>query len=954
MRRSTHSATLAACLAAAVLGWSMERSTTAAVPDEFRVKREAEFAFAAPPRLVRDERAFRVEFATTAFCDVTVAIEDGEGRIVRHLASGVLGENAPPPFEQRSKRQSVLWDGKDDAGRYIDDLDGLSLRVSLGLKPEFEKALFWSPKKRIARQNPPLIAAVEEGVLVCEGEGRDSVVLFDHAGNYVRTIYPFPADKLAEVQGLNWVEFPQDEQKLPLKYGLVQATLLNSGRNTGDGTLAKYQPAATAFAARGKRIAVVSERLNRLATDGTSGGLDIVGPETSITLLFRNKETSVVPRSAAFDPGGEALYLTGYEFFPETPQPHHWIPCVLKMDFASDEKPTLFAGSLEIGGSGSEPGQFRAPMSVACDAQGRVYVADYANDRIQVFAAEGKFLKAVPVRKPAAIGVHPANGEIFVGSWNVLNQFSGQDDVKDPKITRLGAFDDPRELGSWPMPLFEHHPAVFMNKLAGLQHNFAVDPHTEPVTFWLVPGAAGAVSKLHMVRGQMASSPEAASLKLYQAAGDKLALVRDFGKEVAEAIERVQPPVHSRQKLYVDPVSGKLYVFEGQAGVAKSVVSLLEIDPRTEAIRDVPLPFDAEDLAFDANGLLYLRTDNVVGRFQPEFGADPRNWQEVPFDYGEERPSVGFSSSGDGRRANLIGGLVMPALRPGCFHQGGMAVSVNGSLVVPCYNDVQPPARRDEAAEIVRAGEIAAGKQYTPPVYPGRIRYNEVHVWDRHGKLLHEDAVPGAPLMDGIAIDGENSIYMMVAPNRVLGGQPYFLERAETLIKVRPKQARLVTDSDRVPLPLAKRPTDPPALRRGGNIWIEGADWLYGGVGFGGFNSSKGGGGCACWHARFALDFFARSFAPEVDHYSVAVLDSAGNLITRIGRYGNADSAGPSSAVPLDGDGVGLFHAAYVAAHTDHRLFIADVGNSRLISVKLGYHASERLPLRSANQGDGR
>jgi hypothetical protein len=36
----------------------------------------------------------------------------------------------------------------------------------------------------------------------------------------------------------------------------------------------------------------------------------------------------------------------------------------------------------------------------------------------------------------------------------------------------------------------------------------------------------------------------------------------------------------------------------------------------------------------------------------------------------------------------------------------------------------------------------------------------------------------------------------------------------------------------------------------------------------------------------------------------------------------------------------------HVAVHTDKRLFISDVGNTCIRSVKLEYHASETVPLR--------
>ena len=56
--------------------------------------------------------------------------------------------------------------------------------------------------------------------------------------------------------------------------------------------------------------------------------------------------------------------------------------------------------------------------------------------------------------------------------------------------------------------------------------------------------------------------------------------------------------------------------------------------------------------------------------------------------------------------------------------------------------------------------------------------------------------------------------------------------------------------------------------------------------------------------------------------------------MTRIGRYGDVDEGrplvtegGPPFAGSIAGDEVALFHAAYLAAHTDRRLFFADAGH---------------------------
>lgn len=147
-----------------------------------------------------------------------------------------------------------------------------------------------------------------------------------------------------------------------------------------------------------------------------------------------------------------------------------------------------------------------------------------------------------------------------------------------------------------------------------------------------------------------------------------------------------------------------------------------------------------------------------------------------------------------------------------------------------------------------------------------------------------------------------------------------------------------------------EQPDRVPGMEQGA-FWVEGLDWMYGGVGL--HNMA-----CICWNARPALDLFARSFAPEINRFSVAVLDCNGNPILRIGQFGNVDdgtplqtAGGPPHTRSLGGDEVGLCFPAYLATHTDRRLYIADAGNSRIVGVKLAYHAEERVGLKAWSEG---
>jgi DNA-binding beta-propeller fold protein YncE len=51
---------------------------------------------------------------------------------------------------------------------------------------------------------------------------------------------------------------------------------------------------------------------------------------------------------------------------------------------------------LEFGTEGKEPGDFWYPNGLAVDGDGRIYVADGDNGRLQVFDAEGSLLYLIP------------------------------------------------------------------------------------------------------------------------------------------------------------------------------------------------------------------------------------------------------------------------------------------------------------------------------------------------------------------------------------------------------------------------------------------------------------------------------------------------------------------------------------------------------------------------------
>jgi hypothetical protein len=959
-------------------------AASGATLDEWKVKRKPVFAFTRTPSATRDGDRIAIAFAVKDFCDVTVAVEDAEGRIVRHLACGVLGANAPRPFRKDSLEQTVVWDGKDDTGRYVDDKDALTVRVSLGLRPRCERSLLWSPKKRIGNYAPTL-CATPEGVYVVEGLGVDHIRLFDHDGNYVRTVYPFPRGKLEEVAGLEWRTYPQDGRRLPVKHGFVQGSLLSSGTSyIDDAEKHRGGEAATTMAVwspgdgRLGRIALAYYRVNRLATDGSSPRaagkrLPLAGPEVGIEKRLHRTGSwgglrTIGPSSAAFSPDGRFLYLTGHTYAQTYPRNAGCWHGVYRLDYASDAKPEVFLGEMTEKGYGTDHEHFMVPTSVDTDAKGRVYVSDFMNDRVQVFSPAGKYLKTLATEKPAKVLVHRRTGEVFVFSWpakGVSNEVHRKAGEKinwrkfQNKLTRYASFErGMKRLDGYPLPSGRVDRGGMVS--FGTLMHVAIDSWTERPRLWVVGHKHAVTAAEVSYWGQGTSVREqedrwaGTGVRIFELRGEKWELVRDFAADVRRKIVRVKPPAFSRQRLYFNRSDGKLYVAE-DSGFGKSFNAILQVDPGTGKVRTVPLPFDAEDLCFDVHGRAYLRTDTLVVRY------DSGTWREVPWDYGEEHPNVYFSSIGGGKHTAVVSGLPTPGRRPVCWHQGGMGINALGQLAVSCCSRAKP---REREVGVKARVTLEGGKAYTPTLYPGRTRWQEIHVWDKHGKLIHEDAVWGLGILGGTEIDRAGDLYVLADSTRAIGGKQYLNEMTGTVMKFRPGKGKVLSAGRAViPLPASGRPDRPPDVRGGrtGSAWVEGVDWMYGAAGWFGFNTARAGGGCDCWHSRFCLDLFARSFVPEVERYRVAVLDAAGNLILRVGQYGNVDDGVPLAPDPeatvrdrsIGGGEVALFHAAYVGTHTDRRLFIHDAGNGRIVGVRLDYHATERAPLADAPEANG-
>lgn len=95
------------------------------------------------------------------------------------------------------------------------------------------------------------------------------------------------------------------------------------------------------------------------------------------------------------------------------------------------------------GEPGAGPGQFHLPHGLRVAADGRVFVADRENDRIQIFSPDGRFLEQwTDVQWPTNIAIDGA-GNIYVAElwWRVGDRSPAHGEIVDDRPGRVSIFD---------------------------------------------------------------------------------------------------------------------------------------------------------------------------------------------------------------------------------------------------------------------------------------------------------------------------------------------------------------------------------------------------------------------------------------------------------------------------------------------------------------------------------
>ncbi|MCX7825060.1 MAG: hypothetical protein N2689_05835 [Verrucomicrobiae bacterium] len=181
-------------------GWvkaAEEKGAAPANPYNGMQEREEVFEFTQKPKVEKQEDKWVITFASRGKCDATVTIRSKEGRVLRHLASGVLGPNAPWPFQQNSLSQRIEWDGAVDFEG--ESIAGAEVHVGLGLKAMYDKSINWNPNLCHGGVVFSGTGPNKENVYVGMGSynsGHMRVREFDKSGKYLKTLCPPPAKEL--------------------------------------------------------------------------------------------------------------------------------------------------------------------------------------------------------------------------------------------------------------------------------------------------------------------------------------------------------------------------------------------------------------------------------------------------------------------------------------------------------------------------------------------------------------------------------------------------------------------------------------------------------------------------------------------------------------------------------------------------------------------------------------
>lgn len=823
--------------------------------------------FVLGPRIEKAGNAWKIAFSVSASTDATVAILSSEGRVVKHLAAGVLGATAPEPFKP-GLQQELVWDGRDDSGCLVSE--GARLRVSLGLKPEFSRLLCSAPPG-VASRGPIGMAVDRLGTLyIVEGDlwvyppGNAgvtqvlSVKAFDREGNYIRTVVPFRADwppeRVSEVEFLNTV----DGRRIPLSWQSRHRTYC--GFTRGAPRTTRHVPLITSDG----RLIFPHGKGRQLLAVGTDGSVPkdkYAGP------VLQERFTSGGNTFLALSPDGNTLYVAGVLAKQDREHTHVTCHAVYRVGMDATNPAVVFLGKVDLPGTGE--GEFNDPRGLDVDAQGRLWVCDYMNDRVQIFDAGGTFVRALAVPGPEQVRVNAKNGAVYVlsvrdrGRRDSYTEELSWDTFEDKAIVKFSSLEEWKEAARLELPKRKKH----MHDAGPI---VALDATGDQPVLWIANvGRQELDDVLWKVvdRGQTLEKVGHAVTRLDRHAACSPPLAADRRNNEVYAFGTPEGSVR------IDAASGRISKIELAGEVGKTALS------------------GAGSAAVGPDGMLYLRSANPL---QKAANA----WHIRRFD----------------RRGALIP-----------FEAAGEFIATNGR-------------KQRGSPEFASSFSVGSdGRLYVVGMISKDDWTARLDLYERDGRLLKPALVQMTANPGAVRVDLAGRLYLSdtLRPKEKSFPEFYPSDPMSHLCKWYGTLFRFSPAGGVIsPANIASTTY---FGRENSLMKVEGAQWSFYGI-----SPMPQQAGCMCVVSDFDADDWGRVWVPDAPGYCVAVLDAAGNVITRFGSYGNHDAKGAGSAVaqpPIP------FWSPERVAVLDNDAFVVDSLNERIVQVRLANQICEERPV---------
>ncbi|MHC4916511.1 MAG: hypothetical protein ACYTGB_13575, partial [Planctomycetota bacterium] len=389
------------------LVWTTSLAQAGTYEAPLETRKSAAAKFAAEPKATKAAGKVKVSFAVEAATDVEVAVLDAKGNIVRHLASGLLGKNAPAPLEKDSLKQVLEWDLRGDDGKPAAG-GPFKVRVRLGLGCEMDRFI---PETVDRTSRPTALGVGPDGSVYCLASrgksGGAYLYVLDREGKYLRTLLPPPVGlKREQVRDLNRLKLA-DGSEVPVIYNAYMADTAPYLAGFRAQRLEVTAEGTVLMASGGNDWSdqAVPRHVLAINSDGTVPESGFVGPELGAK---RRYSSGLRPQQLALSPDGKTIYFAGMGF--SNKKGHKGAHVIGRMTWDS-KNPEPFIGKPDESGDG--PAQLNDPRSVGTDAKGNVYVCDFGNNRVAVFGADGKPLGSTKVERPRMACLHPS-GTMYV------------------------------------------------------------------------------------------------------------------------------------------------------------------------------------------------------------------------------------------------------------------------------------------------------------------------------------------------------------------------------------------------------------------------------------------------------------------------------------------------------------------------------------------------------------